>query len=128
MRRPNARVFYALLPTFALAGMAGHHLRRGPQPLDVYGLAARLEEQGLRLRVVPVPEGGSPAEGAWLTVTAKNRDQLSLLSCARPKGWRGTVLCLPEHPGVEDSPPLRAGRFRFWGDPELLSRIRKAFR
>jgi hypothetical protein len=97
----------------------------------------------LGLRVVPANRGGPPGadasvleDGAFLTATALGWDELSALHTAAPPGetalarWRGTVHVRPSRRSPDTQPlgggkrsALRAGRFHFYGDPDLLDRV-----
>ncbi len=101
---------------------------------DIRRLAAFLNERGLELRVVATRRDSSPEASAFLTTTDKEWKDLNLLikGSGQKNKWRGTLYC--EHDGVSgnwfDLPQqwgdccLAAGPFLFYGDPELLARVR----
>jgi hypothetical protein len=107
-------------------------------------LLRKLEPLGLR--VVPARPPGRPAgpegpadvleDGAFLTTTDRGWGELSTLHMAAPPGeaalarWRGTVFVRPGRHRPDARPlavgrrcALRAGRFHFYGDPDLLDRV-----
>jgi hypothetical protein len=109
-------------------------------------LLRQLEPLGLR--VVPANRSGPPwvparddradvlEDGAFLTATDLGWDELSALHTAAPPGeaararWRGTVFVRPSRRPPDTQPlgggrrsALHAGRFHFYGDPDLLDRI-----
>ena len=100
-------------------------------------------------RVVPARPADHPAgpdgpadvleDGAFLTTTARGWDELATLHMAAKPGeaalarWRGTVFVRPSRRPPDTQPlevgrrcALHAGRFHFYGDPELLDRIEAA--
>ena len=131
----------AVLP--ALLVLAGRHARDGPPALtevsvpDDWTTADLLRKlEPLGLRVVPANRTGSLEDGAFLTTTGRGWDELSALHKAAVPGeaalarWRGTVFVRPTRSPPDTRPlgpgqrsALRAGRFSFYGDPELLDRV-----
>jgi hypothetical protein len=109
-------------------------------------LLRKLEPLGLR--VVPANRTGPPGaparddrsdvleDGAFLTTTGLGWDELSALHTAAPPDeaalarWRGTVFVRPSRRPPDTRPlgggrrsALHAGRFHFYGDPDLLDRV-----
>jgi hypothetical protein len=96
----------------------------------------------LGLRVIPAnitsPDGPLD-DGVFLTTTGRGWEELAALHTAAPPGeealarWRGTVFVRPSRRPPDTQPlevgrrcALHAGRFHFYGDPELLDRIEAA--
>jgi hypothetical protein len=104
------------------------------QDWDINDLAEHLRGAGLPLREVATAEDGDARNSAYLTTTASTWDELARLARVpeRRAGWEGTVYCerntresdrkLCRHLWGECY--LCAGPFLFFGDPELLGRIR----
>lgn len=97
-------------------------------------LLRKLEPLGLR--VIPANRTGSLDDGVFLTTTGLGWEELSVLHTAAVPGeaalgrWRGTVFVRPSRRPPDTRPlavgrrsALHAGRFHFYGDPELLDRI-----
>jgi hypothetical protein len=105
-----------------------------PLPLsdwDIPRLAAYLNGEGLTLRLIATRKDGLVDDSAFLTTTDKKWGELNLLS-KNPQyigRWRGTLYCEKNPAGADVSRAwgdytLVAGTFLFYGDPELLSRVR----
>jgi hypothetical protein len=102
---------------------------------DIPTLADHLNRAGPEVRLRPVQKNGTFSQSAFLTTTDKNWFDLNALG-KDPRWihkWRGTVYC--ELRGGADSADLlrlwgdqgwSAGPFLFYGDAELLDRIRAA--
>jgi hypothetical protein len=103
---------------------------------DMPDLAAYLESQGLRLHLSPTWAGGNARANAFLTSGAKTGAELYGLLKARKEihRWAGVVYgersrAYEEREWAVEAWAdcgLRAGPFVFFGDPELLGRIRTA--
>ncbi len=106
--------------------------------LDGWGLPEllrHLEARGLGLHALPTFQGGSLDRSAYLTVPGKSLEEVKYLVMdpGRIHRWTGVVFC-------EDCPrldarnlevlgtdcSLRVGPFIFFGDRDLLARIRGA--
>jgi hypothetical protein len=97
-------------------------------------VASHLAARGLSLRVVAAALEGDGRDGAFLTATDKEWEELNgLPKMAECLGqWRGTVYCERlRHPESRDPQVeawgdgcLEAGPFLFFGDRDLLARIR----
>jgi hypothetical protein len=101
---------------------------------DVHDLAGYLEGRGVRLHLSPSFAGGDGSTNAYLSTTAKPGAELYWLvkdSRARQR-WAGVVYCElsrnyeAREEAMEDWAEcgLRVGPFVFFGDPQLLARIR----
>jgi hypothetical protein len=110
---------------------------RVPDGWAMADLLRKLEPLGLR--VVPCNRNGVLEDGAYLTATGLAWEQLGLLQMSGGPGeealarWRGTVhvqpcrWCAPlTWPLAGWRSALRAGRFYFYGDPDLLDRVESA--
>jgi hypothetical protein len=88
------------------------------------------------LRPAPADPGEVLEDGAFLTTTALGWEELSGLTKAGRPGeeaqnrWRGTVFVRPYRRPPDTQPlgggrrsALQAGRFHFYGDPDLLDRV-----
>jgi hypothetical protein len=111
--------------------VAGVHLRRDPPPQNPLGIAARLEARGLPLRYIPAPWGD-----AVLTETDAPPDKL-LTRWRDPSQiafWQGTVYVEVDrgHGPTDDfgwgECGWRCGRLLFFGDPQMIRRIKAAVR
>jgi hypothetical protein len=100
-------------------------------------LLRKLESLGLR--VVPANQAGGLEDGVFLTTTSLDWEELSALHKAAAPGeaalarWRGTAFVRRSRSSPDTQPlevgrrsALGAGRFHFYGDPELLDRIEAA--
>jgi hypothetical protein len=132
----------AFAASIVLASWLGSR-RLGPAPpgaplddWDIPRLAAFLNEQGQQLRVVPTMRQGGPHETAFLTTTSRGWEDLNRLpkDAGRIALWQGTLYC-ERGPGGDDWLDLTrqwgdcglvAGPFLFFGDPQLLARVRDA--
>jgi hypothetical protein len=132
------------LAALAVCFLAGRHMgqRRQatallPPPPDEDGISlARRLAPRLGLRVVPTSQDGRPKHNAYLTATGLRWKELNVLprSAEHLGRWRGTLYCersnypnaRPEEVDPGSDCWLRAGPFIFFGDPELLARLREA--
>jgi hypothetical protein len=103
---------------------------------DVRDLVAYLEGRGLRLHLTPTRAGGDASANAYLTTEAKPAAELyglitdrhtmhhwaGVVYCERCRRYEAREVCLE----LWGDCGLRAGPFVFFGDPELLARIRTA--
>jgi hypothetical protein len=106
---------------------------RVPADWTTADLLRKLEPLGLR--AVPANRTGPLDDGVFLTATGLGWEELSALHKAAVPGeaalgrWRGTVFVRPYRSPPDTRPlggkrsALQAGRFHFYGDPELLDRI-----
>jgi hypothetical protein len=130
-----------LLPPLAVWN--GRPVRRGaaratnvsvPADWTLADLLHKLEPLGLR--VVPVNLSGDVEDGVFLTTTALGWRELSLLHKVAGPGtkalgrWHGTVSIQSARRPPDTLPlggdrrsSLYAGRFYFYGDPDLLDQI-----
>jgi hypothetical protein len=99
---------------------------------DIPRLVAYLNEAGLALRMVSARKDGVIDQAAFLTITDQEWEDLDRLF-KNPKWisqWRGTLYCKRNTAGYDLSHwgdySLVAGPFLFFGDPELLARVRDA--
>jgi hypothetical protein len=106
-----------------------------PADWDMADLLRRLGP--LDLQVLPTNCRGPLEDGVYLTVAGKGWEDVSRLSKLRGPmhAWRGTVQVLRANrpPDVEPFDPsrrcwFRAGRFFFYGDPDLLDRVEEVLR
>jgi hypothetical protein len=108
---------------------------RSLQTWDIPELADHLNRAGLELRMLSPQKNAPILRTAFLTITDKEWDGLNPLikDPSRFQAWRGTVYC--ERVMTKDAgelavewgdPCLIAGPFVFYGDVELLDRIRAA--
>jgi hypothetical protein len=103
---------------------------------EVPNLVGYLQGRGLPLHLSPTGPGANTRVNAYLTTTAKPGAELYWLLKDRKamQRWAGVVYCerLGRPEDREESVEswaecgLRAGPFVFFGDPELLARIRTA--
>jgi hypothetical protein len=98
---------------------------------DVPQLIDHLRRQGLELRVVSTQNSGTLRHNAYLTTTAKKREELELLPKApeRAERWQGTLYVERSHNAdvfvqYWGDCCLVVGPFIFFGDRELLARVR----
>ena len=103
---------------------------------DIPRLVAYLNGQGLGLRMVPTRKDGIASQNAFLTTTDQDWADLNDLGKIREQidRWRGTLYCR-QKTGEKDWSDqvhywgdccLEAGPFIFFGDRELLARVRAA--
>jgi hypothetical protein len=147
-RRPwflwSAYAFAVAAPVALI--LAGRPGRDGTAPAPELHLPAdwttadllrKLEPLGLR--VIPANRTGPLDDGVFLTTTGRGWEELAALHTAAAPGeaalgrWRGTVFVRPSRSPPDTRPlavsrrsALDAGRFHFYGDPELLDRIEAA--
>jgi hypothetical protein len=100
---------------------------------DIPELAVHLNRMGVEVRLRAVPKKGPLIKSAYLTFTTKEWHDLNALN-KDPRHfqeWRGTLYC--ERVGEHDSSYLidqwgdrsmAVGPFLFYGDTELLDRVR----
>lgn len=111
-------------------------LPASPPPLSDWNipqLAAYLNGEGLTLRLVSTRKDGWVGDSAFLTTTDKKWAELNLLF-KHPHligRWRGTLYCEKNPAGADlarvgGDYTLVVGTFLFYGDPELLARVRAA--
>jgi hypothetical protein len=102
---------------------------------DISQLADDLNRAGLELRMHSPQNNGPILRTAFLTITDKDWNSLNPLAKdpSRLPAWRGTVYCerviakdVGELAAQWGEPCLVAGPFVFYGDVELLERIRAA--
>lgn len=102
---------------------------------DIPELAFQLKRMGMEVRLQAVSKNGPLSHSAYLTSTAKEWRDLNLLSKdpRRIHEWRGTIYC--ERVGDSEMSHLleqwgdrylAIRPFIFYGDPELLDRVRIA--
>jgi hypothetical protein len=141
-----ARALWPLAFVFMAGALFVHFVgQRTPSPAtaaaplddwDIPRLVAYLNSEGLGLRAVSTTNGGDIGPTAFLTTTDKGWEELSRL----PRGpshidrWRGTLFC--ERTSIGGDWPsltrqwgdccLVVGPFFFFGDRELLGRVRAA--
>jgi hypothetical protein len=127
----------ALLAAWAGRPPAGPPTSAGPlDEWDIPRLLDYLNGQGLGLRLVSTRQDGVIGPGAFLTVTGRGWADCNRLAKdpRRLGAWRGTLYC-ERGPGGEAQADLArqwgegglaAGPFLFFGDPQLLARVRAA--
>jgi hypothetical protein len=103
---------------------------------DIPQLVSYLNGQGLGLRLVPPQKEGVLDKEAFLTTTDQSWSDLNQLPKIRERihGWHGTLYCLRNKEGYVLSGQvdvwgdccLVAGPFLFFGDRDLLARVRAA--
>jgi hypothetical protein len=149
-RRPWLLCAYGLAvavpAAFLLAGRRGNDEAppasevRVPADWTTADLLRKLEPLGLRVIPANITNPDGPLDdGAFLTTTGRGWEELGALHTAAAPGeaalarWRGTVFVRPSHSRPEGRPlevgrrsELHAGRFHFYGDPDLLDRIEAA--
>jgi hypothetical protein len=113
---------------------------RVPADWTTADLLRKLEPLGLRVIPANVTRPDGPLDdGVFLTTTGRGWEELAALHTAAAPGeaalgrWRGTVFVRPSRRAPDTQPlapdrrsALHAGRFHFYGDPELLDRIEAA--
>jgi hypothetical protein len=132
------------IPLLLLAGallmtVAARLLRRpAPPPAgwDIPQLIAHLEQEGLRLRTVPVRKDGPLSQEVFLTNTERDWSYFNGLGKdpGQIEQWRGTLYCERggagrrglDLDGLWGDCYLVAGPFVFFGDRELLGKVRAA--
>ena len=149
-RRPWQLLPYALAvavpAVLVLAGRQGNYRTpaapeaRVPADWTTADLLRKLEPLGLRVVPANVTNPDGPMDdGVFLTTTGRGWEELSALHTAAAPGqaalgrWRGTVFVRPSRRPPDTQPlevgrrsALHAGRFHFYGDPDLLDRIEAA--
>jgi hypothetical protein len=139
VKLPTAWRFLAVA---LMAGLAGYALRGvgGPnasKPVDsIPALVAHLERRGIALRVIATARDGDICEGAFLTRTSKDWEQLSIpfRIPEQLSRWQGTVHVQPVSNTLYRTEArlswgkggLVYGQLVLFGDPELLAEVRAA--
>jgi hypothetical protein len=127
----------ALLHEGAQPGSPGRDGRpEGLRSWDLRCLVAYLQAEGIDVQAVPADKDGRSSTNVFLTTTERPWEELNRLPKAADclSYWRGTVYCEKiDHPAVRrhriqvwEGCCLAAGPFVFFGDPELLQRLRVA--
>jgi hypothetical protein len=104
---------------------------------DIPQLVVCLNREGLKLRTVATRKDGVIAQTAFLTTTSKGWEDLTLLPKVQEQinRWQGTLYCERGPRGEESWADLDqhwgdcylvVGPFLFFGDRELLGRVRTA--
>jgi hypothetical protein len=119
--------------------LVANRVRRPPEEgprlddWDVPRLVDHLSKQGLELRVVSTQDGGTPRHNAYLTKTDKKWGELNLMLKVpeQAERWRGTLYVERSHntdirAAYWGDCCLVAGPFVFFGDRDLLARVRGA--
>lgn len=132
----STAVLAITLLTVSLGQGLGNHAaaQRSLEEWDIPELADHLNHAGLEVRLRFADRNGVSAQTAYLTTTDKDWDDLNHLFIhpERIQEWRGTVCCKrarkEQEPvfGLQSDPCVVAGPFVFFGDDELLERIRVA--
>lgn len=100
---------------------------------DIRGLADHVNRAGLNVQLHSPRKDGVISHNAFLTTTHKDWKELNLLGIdpgpSRIQEWRGIVYCERAGKGERGLPDwedhsLVVGPFVFYGDTELLERIR----
>jgi hypothetical protein len=140
-RRPPLVLAAAVVLAAALAGARAR--RPAPEALDlsdwdVPRLAEHLRGRGLPLRAVSTIKDGPIGNNAYLLTADRTWKDLTHLSRGREHidRWRGTLYCERlRQPGNRDEQAalwgdccLLVGPFLFFGDRELLRKVREALR
>jgi hypothetical protein len=142
MRQP--RMHWILLAGFVASVLLAASLGKRtaspttpPLPLNDWGileLADHLHRAGIHLNVVPTAKGGVVQDTAFLTTTEKSWHDLNRLrKGAKQLGpWQGILYC--ERLEIDQMRRVladqwgdfgwTAGPFLFYGDPDLLARVR----
>jgi hypothetical protein len=142
MRQPRARwiLFAGFVASVLLAAALGKRTASPttpPLPLNDWGvpeLADYLQRAGIRLHVVPATKDGVVGDTAFLSTTANSWPELNRLrkDANQLARWRGILYCERlEHKKMRrvleeqwGDYGWSAGPFLFYGDPELLARVR----
>jgi hypothetical protein len=123
-----------ILAGYALRGVADS---TASKPADtVPALVAHLEKHGIQLRVIPTARDGDICEGAFLTRSSKDWEQLSVpfrIPEQLPR-WQGTVQVQPVSNTLYRTEArlswgkggLVYGQLVLFGDPALLAEVRAA--
>ena len=100
---------------------------------DIPRLANYLNTRGLALRLVSTRKDGAIGQMAFLTTTNRGWDELNGLAKSADwiDRWRGTLFCEWNMSGEDllrqlGDHGMMVGPFLFFGDPELLERVRAA--
>lgn len=135
-------LFFAALTAMTLLAVSvrkqGADSSPSSRPLDEWDipeLAIHLNRMGVEVRLRAVPKNGHFSRSAFLTATSKEWRDLNTLSKdpRRIQDWRGTIYC--ERIGERDpsyllkqwgEPCLAVGPFLFYGDADILDRVRDA--
>jgi hypothetical protein len=136
----------AVLALALLAGWIGHRMARpaesavAPDEWDIPQLVAYLNDAGLGLRIVSTLKHGNIDQTAFLTTTTREWEDLNRLPKDQKQihRWQGTLYCERGRAGLllgDDWSALTrqwgdcclvAGPFLFYGDRDLLDRVRAA--
>jgi hypothetical protein len=134
---------YKALPLTVLLGVASllvvsrvQRVHREVHRLDAWDvpqLVDHLRQQGLELRVVATQDSGPPRHNGYLTTTDRKWQELNLMLKVpeQAEQWRGALYverCHNTDIRVQcwGDCCLVAGPFVFFGDRELLARVRDA--
>jgi hypothetical protein len=143
MGKLSSRVSPAWLAAFLAGALLAVWVGGGRAPpggtldgWDVPRLAAYLNRQGLGLHMVSASKDGANQQAAFLTTTGKGWEDFNRLTKdpGQVHRWQGTLYCEWGSWGHEGSilgfPPPEdcwiIGPFLFFGDRELLARVRAA--
>jgi hypothetical protein len=140
MMSPKLLPLRIVVGLFVLAMAAtplAYRLLRGPAapPRTLTELTELLSRDASSLYVVPIVEG-NPEAGIYLCTRSRTRDQLMGLPRAREHAhrWQGVAHCemVGKMVAVDEYDiqswgeyGMQIGPFLFFGDPDLLQRIRK---
>lgn len=141
-RFPRYSLIFAAFGAMTLLAISARKHPTGPasstRPIndwDIADLAIHLNRMGVEVRLRSVPRKGPINHSAFLTSTAKEWHELNVLNKNphRIQEWEGTVYC--ERIGDRDpaylieqwtNHYLIVGPFIFYGDADLLERVRSA--
>jgi hypothetical protein len=128
MNRTRRLTLAVLLPLLLLVALASYchrtELAKRPLPRTPYQLAAFLEEKGMSFRLV----AHSPAAVHFSFGRALSEIGNGLHKTDRTS-WQGVVLCCKltsENEESEGPHCFRLGPLLFFGDPEILAKVKKA--
>jgi hypothetical protein len=117
-------------------GQTSRQSRPDLQGWDLPRLVGHLQGRGLTFRTVSTDKAGKAVNNVFLTVADKEWIELTGLAKTRESAvlWKGTVFCerisqstaRDVQMEVWGDLCLRTGPFLFFGDPDLLAKIRAA--